>query len=76
MNLSYITKEKAQSLAIRIPGLLGQIALAPEESSYVLLSEEKMMATFFAVAIVVEGEVFYLSDEKLLPALESFLAEE
>ncbi|MBQ0072496.1 MAG: hypothetical protein KBS81_11700 [Spirochaetales bacterium] len=74
MTIEYVTKEKVQSLHYMIPGLLGKLALAPEEAQFVLISDEKLLKTIFSVAIVLDGEVFYLSNDDYLEALEAFLS--
>lgn len=73
MTIDYISKEKAQSLSYQIPRLMANLLSAPEECSYILISREKGFHTIFDVAIVLDKEIIFISDESLKEDVLNFL---
>lgn len=73
MTIERISKEKAESFGFKIPSLMTLLPLKGEKAEYYLISEDGLFSVTFTVAIVEEGVVTYITDEKLRKTVEDYL---
>lgn len=73
MKIERITREKAESLVGRLPSLGPIIPLKDENTEYYLISQDGFFSVTFDVALVEDGKVSYITDERLTGAVEAYL---
>lgn len=73
MTIERISKEKAGSFGFKIPSLISLLPLKGEDAEYYLISEDGLFSVRFTVAIVEEGVVTYISEEKLRKTVDDHL---
>lgn len=73
--IEIIPKEKAESMDVYMPGLKSKIYSYPEDSTYLLISDDKVLSTSFNIAIVLDEEIKYISDERYRSKVQDFLSQ-
>ncbi len=73
MKIERITREKAGSLTLRIPSLGSVLPLKGDDASFYMISEDGFLSVSFAVAVVEDGEITFISDEGRREALKRYL---
>lgn len=75
MSIEFVSKAKVESLMSFMPQVVSKVLLAPETACYILISDEKVLSTYFVVAIVVDGEIDWISDNDYREKVLSFIKE-
>ena len=75
MTIEYVTKLKVESLSTIMPKVVSEVLLAPEDSKYILLTDEKVLSSYFVVAIVLDEHILWISDEDYRKTVEEYLKE-
>ena len=74
MNISFIPREKAESLAQTKPFLLSPVTLSPHTSRFLMITTPGILTTAFDLAVINEDkEIEYISNKSLEGAVRSFL---
>lgn len=75
MTIEYTTRSKLESLSLSIPQIYTKLLLADEESEYILATEEKFPSSYFVAAIILHGEITWISDEDYRETVQNFVDE-
>lgn len=77
MNISFIPRAKAESLAQTKPFLLSSVTMATDDTRFIMITEEGgIFTTIFDLAMVDEEDnIIFLSNEAHRSLVESFLRE-
>ena len=77
MNISFIPRAKAESLAQTKPFLLSSVTRATDDTRFIMITEEGgIFTTIFDLAMVDEEDnIIFLSNEAHRSIVESFLKE-
>ncbi len=73
MTIERITKEKAESLSAKFPSLGPIILIKGDSVEYYLIAEDSFLSVNFSVAVVEDGDVSYISDERLRESVLSYI---
>ena len=73
MKIERITREKAESLTLRIPALGSVLPLKGDDASFYMITEDSFLSVSFTVAVVEDGEITFISDEDKREALKRYL---
>ena len=73
MKIERITREKAESLTLRIPALGTVLPLKGDDASFYMITEDSFLSVSFTVAVVEDGEITFISDEDKREALKRYL---
>lgn len=73
MKIERITREKAESLTLRIPALGSVLPLKSDDASFYMITEDSFLSVSFTVAVVEDGEITFISDEDKREALKRYL---
>lgn len=73
MTIERITREKAESLIYKLPSLGSILPLKDESAEFYMISEEGFLSVTFNVAVVEEGDISYITDERLRESVNAFL---
>ncbi|MGN1164013.1 MAG: hypothetical protein ACI4S4_04300 [Candidatus Ornithospirochaeta sp.] len=73
MNITQIPREKAESLARTKPFLLSLVTLSSLQSSFLMITRDGVLGTFFDLAVVEDGEIVGISDESLRDEVEKYI---
>ena len=73
MKIERITREKAESLVVRIPSLGSVLPLKGDDASFYMISEDSFLSVNFAVAVVEDGVITFISDEGKRYAVKRYI---
>ena len=73
MKIERITREKAESLTLRIPALGSVLPLKSDDASFYMITEDSFLSVSFTVGVVEDGEITFISDEDKREALKGYL---
>ena len=73
MKIERITREKAESLTLRIPALGSVLPLKSDDASFYMITEDSFLSVSFTVGVVEDGEITFISDEDKREALKRYL---
>ena len=74
MNIEFIPREKAESIAQTKPFLLSQVTLAPHSSRFIMIPRPDVLRVFFDLAVInEEGDIIFISDSSLESEVCEFL---
>lgn len=76
MTIEYITREKAEGIALFMPALQRSLMLSSDSASFIMICRDGFPHTSFDVAIVEDGCISYITNESLKEAVKVFLAGE
>ena len=75
MTIEYVTKAKIESLSTIMPQVLTRALLAPKGAQFILLTDEKLLSSYFVAAIVLEKEIIWISDSDYTEIVKKYLDE-
>lgn len=73
MKMKYITKEEAESFALRLPSISSHLLTSSPECKFILITEDSFPLNTYDIAIVEDDEISFITDEKLRKMVESNL---
>lgn len=73
MKIEEVSKEKIESMRIRLPYLSSILPLYNDDARYYLISEDGLFSVNFTVAIVVDGALDYITDNNYRESFERYL---